>query len=111
MIYLAIITPTGDEYHINFPGHATVEAAKKEIETMRQLMIRQDKSPYDYYIYEAAAPYTGVSYNVDDIDMNFYEEKDAKQVKKEKLEGDAFLGKVAELARLEEEKYGKLPKK
>jgi hypothetical protein len=74
-IFLAIVPPRGSEVHVRWRGHNTVEAATKELTTLRSLLIGQNKKPYDCYIYEAEVPPYGLkAFELDEIDMNFYEE-------------------------------------
>jgi hypothetical protein len=74
-VFLAIVPPSGPEVHIRWRGHATVESANTEMKTLRSLLIGQKKKPFDCYIYEAEMPPFGNKvFELDEIDMNFYEE-------------------------------------
>lgn len=75
MIFLAICPVLGPEVHIKWKGHETVESATKEMNQLRSLLLGQQKKPYDCYIYEAEAPPYGLkAHELDEVDMNFYEE-------------------------------------
>ena len=73
-IFLAIVPPAGEEIHVKWRGHTNKESAEKEMAMIRKLMVNQRKKPYDCYIYEGEAPLYGLkAYELDDVDMNFYD--------------------------------------
>lgn len=75
MIFLAIVPPNSQEVHIKWRGHETVESATAELAKLRGLLLGQKKRPYDCYVYQADAPLYGLkAYELDEVDMNFYEE-------------------------------------
>ncbi len=113
MIFLAIHTPSGEEFHIKWKDHKTVELAEKEMTNIWSIMTKQDKIPYDYYIYEAEKPpFDLKAYEIDDVDMNFYEERPAGTPQRTMRDfGNDLkqaLEEVAVLAKEEEETYGKI---
>lgn len=117
MIFLAICPPTTQEIHIKWKEHKNVADAEKEMNNIRSIMQKQDKLPYDYYLYEAEKPPFGLkAYELDDVDMNFYEEKSERPVVETKprtmkdFSNDMVeaVKEVAVLAKEEEEKYGKI---
>lgn len=74
-IFLAICPVLGPETHVKWRGHKTVEAATKELNQLRGLLLGQGKKPYDCYVYEAEQPPFGLkSHELDEVDMNFYQE-------------------------------------
>lgn len=80
-IFLAICPTLGPEVHVRWRGHVTLKAANDELEQLRRLLLGQNKRPYDCYIYEAEAPPFGLrAYELDEIDMNFYEEPSADDI-------------------------------
>jgi hypothetical protein len=77
MIFLAICPVLGPEVHIKWKGHETVAAATAELQHLRKLLMGQKKKPYDCYVYEAEAPPWGLkAHELDEVDMNFYQESD-----------------------------------
>lgn len=83
MIWLAMHIPeTCEEFHIRYEGHATVEAAKSEMQEIFQRLVIDGKLPLPYYIYEADEPlYGNEPYHLDDIDFNFYREPSTEEQK------------------------------
>ena len=115
MIFLAIHTPSGEEVHIKWKEHKKIEDAEKEMTNIRSIMMKQDRVPYDYYLYEDEKPPYGLkAYELDEVDMNFYEEKADMPVQKPRTMKDFSndlkdaLKEVAVLAKDEEEKFGKI---
>jgi hypothetical protein len=106
-IFLAIVPPTGPEVHVKWTGHTTVESANIEMNNLRKLLIGQKKKPYDCYIYEAEKPPWGLKvYEVDDVDMNFYEETNQADIEETQRKLDQAIYEVGVLAE-EERKMAK----
>jgi len=106
MIYLAMVPPNGPEIHINWRGHKTTETAEQEMLELRKIMYKRNQLPMDYYIYEAELPTSGKAYELDDVDMNFYEERTPDSIAQEKKRMEELLAKVKTLADEEKKKYG-----
>jgi len=109
-IFLAIMPPSGPEVHVRWRGHTIMETATQEISQLRNVLLKQHKKPYDCYIYEAQQPPFGLkAHEVDDVDMNFYEENtstvDIEEVNK-KL--NKAIYEVGILARDEAKQEGKI---
>jgi len=98
-IFLAIYPPDGSEVHVHWRGHATVEAATKELANLRKLLIGQKKKPFDCYVYEAEVPLYGFKvYELDEVDMNFYEEENVEQADEVQRKLDKAIYEVGVLA-------------
>jgi hypothetical protein len=98
-IFLAICPPNGLEVHIRWRGHTKVEDATKELFNLRKLLIGQGKKPFDCYIYEAEVPPYGLkAHELDEVDMNFYEEEDAGQSEEIQRKLDKAIYEVGLLA-------------
>jgi hypothetical protein len=98
-IFLAICPVLGPEVHVRWRGHKTVEDATKELNQLRKLLIGQQKKPYDCYIYEAEVPPFGLkAYELDEIDMNFYEESNPEDAAEVQRKLDQAIYEVGVLA-------------
>ena len=98
-IFLAICPPNGSEVHIRWRGHTKVEDATKELANLRKLLIGQKKKPFDCYIYEAEVPPWGLkAHELDEVDMNFYEEENADQAEEIQRKLDKAIYEVGVLA-------------
>jgi hypothetical protein len=98
-IFLAICPPNGPEVHIRWRGHTKVEDATKELFNLRKLLIGQKKKPFDCYIYEAEVPPYGLkAHELDEVDMNFYEEENADQAEEVQRKLDKAIYEVGVLA-------------
>lgn len=107
MIFLAISPPNGQEVHVKWNHHTALSDANAEISMVRGLMIKQNKKPYDCYVYEAETPPYGLrGYELDEVDMNFYETKTEDEIKMEKKSLDSLIYKVGKLAADEQAKFG-----
>ena len=82
-IWLAIITEDEEEYHVHFEGHTELDAAKAEMKEINNRLRLDGKLPLPYYIYEAECPPHGFeSYNLDELDFNFYKEQSKEEKEK-----------------------------
>ena len=107
MIILAIRDPKEKEFHIHYEGHETIDSAKQEISYIREKLLRDNKKPYDYFIYEADKPeYGNKLFKLDEIDFNFYEEMSEEEIKRSEEMFNEKLGLAKKLAKEEQEKYG-----
>jgi hypothetical protein len=60
MIFIVIVDPTTEaQTHMEWEGHATLEAAKKEFGEMRSLSFASGIAPLDGYVYEGTIPEYG----------------------------------------------------
>jgi hypothetical protein len=101
-IFLAICPVLGKEVHVRWRGHDTIDAASKEMASLRKLLLGQGKKPYDCYIYEAEAPPWGLkAHELDDVDMNFYEESAPADIEQTKKVLDKAIYEVGVLAEAE----------
>jgi hypothetical protein len=98
-VFLAICPPNGQEVHVRWRGHETAETANKELFTLRKLLMGQGKKPYDCYVYESEIPPYGLkAHELDDVDMNFYEETTPADIEQTKKELDRAIYEVGILA-------------
>ena len=98
-IFLAIVPPKGPEVHVRWRGHSTVADATKEMLKLRSLLSGQKKKPYDCYIYEAETPPFGLkAHELDEIDMNFYEETSQADIEETQRKLDQAIYEVGVLA-------------
>lgn len=111
MIFLAIVPPNSEEIHVKWKEYTKIEDATTELNNIRSILMKQDKMPYDCYVYDAEKPPFGLpAYEVDDVDMNFYEDKPKPMRTIRDLKNDLkkAVEEVAVLAKEEQEKYGKI---
>ena len=105
MIFLAIINPQEQEFHIKYEGHETVESARNEITYIRNKLLLDGKKPFDCYVYEAETPpYGQKSYLLDQIDFNFYAEKTEEEIQESLRVWNEKVAQVKKLAEEEEER-------
>jgi hypothetical protein len=91
-VFLALFPPNASEVHVRWDGHQTVESATKELNQVREMMIKDNKVPMDCYVYEADAPPFGLPiFAIDDVDFNFYREKTKEEIEASKKRFDAAM--------------------
>jgi len=105
-IFLAIFPPNGPEVHIKWTDHNCVETANEEILALRRQMILAGKIPMDCEVYEAEHPPFGLpSHLIDEVDMNFYTEKETR---KQSMDFERTMQYLQRKAAEEEKKHGKV---